>query len=250
MVNFPAIAEADEPHRKQGEALHPERYPLEQLLKIKAAIGTRDWEALYQQHPTPEGGTIFHEEWLKYWLPKDLPNFDQMVLSWDMTFKEGDASDFVVGQAWGRKGGDFYLVDQMRGRWGFTDTMERFKCLAEKYPQATRKLVEDKANGPAVIDSLKHHISGIIPVEPDGSKVARAHAVTALFEAGNVYIPDPSLFPWVREYITELTQFPSVAHDDQVDATTQALRHFGKHPGMNINADVKRRVMLDRLRIR
>lgn len=250
VVNFPAIAEADEPHRKQGEALHPERYPLEQLLKIKAAIGTRDWEALYQQHPTPEGGTIFHEEWLKYWLPKDLPKFDQMVLSWDMTFKEGDASDFVVGQAWGRKGGDFYLVDQMRGRWGFTDTMEQFKRLAEKYPQATRKLVEDKANGPAVIDSLKHHISGIIPVEPDGSKVARAHAVTALFEAGNVYIPDPSLFPWVREYITELTQFPSVAHDDQVDATTQALRHFGKHPGMNINADVKRRVMLDRLRIR
>lgn len=250
VVNFPAIAEADEPHRKQGEALHPERYPLEQLLKIKAAIGTRDWEALYQQHPTPEGGTIFHEEWLKYWLPKDLPNFDQMVLSWDMTFKEGDASDFVVGQAWGRKGGDFYLVDQMRGRWGFTDTMEQFKRLAEKYPQATRKLVEDKANGPAVIDSLKHHISGIIPVEPDGSKVARAHAVTALFEAGNVYIPDPSLFPWVWEYITELTQFPSVAHDDQVDATTQALRHFGKHPGMNINADVKRKVMLDRLRIR
>lgn len=250
VVNFPAIAEADEPHRKQGEALHPERYPLEQLLKIKAAIGTRDWEALYQQHPTPEGGTIFHEEWLKYWLPKDLLNFDQMVLSWDMTFKEGDASDFVVGQAWGRRGGDFYLVDQMRGRWGFTDTMEQFKRLAEKYPQATRKLVEDKANGPAVIDSLKHHISGIIPVEPDGSKVARAHAVTALFESGNVYIPDPSLFPWVREYITELTQFPSVAHDDQVDATTQALRHFGKHPGMNINADVKRRVMLDRLRIR
>lgn len=251
VVNFPAIAEADEPHRKQGEALHPERYPLEQLLKIKAAIGTRDWEALYQQHPTPDGGTIFREEWLKFWLPKDIANgFGGMVISWDMTFKEGDTNDFVVGQVWGRFGGDYFLLDQVRGRWGFTDTLEQFKLLSAKYPQATRKLVENTANGPAVIDSLKHHISGIIPVEPDGSKVARAHAVTALFEAGNVYIPDPSLFPWVREYITELTQFPSVAHDDQVDATTQALRHFGKHPGMNINADVKRRVMLDRLRIR
>lgn len=249
VVNFPAIAEIDEPHRKRGEALHPERYPLEQLLKIKAAIGTRDWEALYQQHPTPDGGTIFKQEWLKFWLPKDLPSsFQSIVLSWDMTFKEGDTNDFVVGQAWGRKGGDFFLLDQVRGRWGFTETMEQFKALAARYPQAGRKLVEDKANGPAVIDSLKHHISGIVPVEPDGSKVARAHAVTALFEAGNVYIPDPSLFPWVREYITELTQFPSVAHDDQVDSTTQALRHFDKAVNLNFAPSVQRRLFLDRMR--
>lgn len=248
VVNFPAIAETDEPHRKAGEALHPERYPLEQLLKIKAAIGTRDWEALYQQHPTPDGGTIFKKEWLKFWLPKDLPSsFQGIVLSWDMTFKEGDSNDFVVGQAWGRKGGDFFLLDQVRGRWGFTETMEQFKALAARYPQAGRKLVEDKANGPAVIDSLKHHISGIVPVEPDGSKVARAHAVTALFEAGNVYIPDPSLFPWVREYITELTQFPSVAHDDQVDSTTQALRHFDKAVNLNFAPSVQRRLFLDRM---
>lgn len=247
VVNFPAIAEEDEPHRKRGEALHPERYPLENLLKIKSAIGTRDWEALYQQHPTPEGGTIFRREWLKFWLPKDRPQeFNNLVISWDMTFKEGDSNDFVVGQVWGKKGGDFYLLDQARGRWGFTETIEQFKLLAEKYPHATRKLVEDKANGPAVIDSLKHQISGIIPIEPDGSKVARAHAVTSLFEAGNVYIPDPSLFPWVKEYLTEITQFPSVAHDDQVDATTQALRHFEKHPGMKISPAVKKRMFLDR----
>ena len=249
VVNFPAIAECDEPHRKQGEALHPERYPLEQLLKIKAAVGSRDWEALYQQHPTPEGGTIFKEEWLRFWLPKDLPpKFDSVIQSWDLTFKDGDGTDFVVGQVWGKKGGDFYLLDQVRGRWGFTDTVEQVRKLAEKYPQAGRKLIEDKANGPAVIDTLKHHISGIIPVEPDGSKVARAHAVTALFEAGNVYVPDPSLQSWVREYITELTQFPSVAHDDQVDATTQALRHFDRHKGLNISDQLKHRMLLERSR--
>ena len=243
VVNFPAIAESDEAHRKRGEALHPERYPLEQLLKIKAAIGTRDWEALYQQHPTPEGGAIFKEEWLRFWLPKDLPQkFSSMVLSWDMTFKEGDSSDFVVGQAWGKNGGDFYLLDQVRGRWGCTETIAQFKAFAEKYPQASRKLVEDKANGPAVIDSLKHHISGIIPVEPDGSKVARAHAVTALFEAGNVYIPHPSVCPWAKEYIAELTQFPSAAHDDQVDATTQGLRFFDKSFSLKFNSQIKRKL--------
>lgn len=248
IVNFPAIAETDERHRRRGEALHEERYPLDQLLKIKAAIGTRDWEALYQQHPTPEGGAIFREDWLKFWLPKDVPqHFDSMVLSWDMTFKEGADTDFVVGQTWGRKGGDFYLLDQVRGRWGFTETMEQFKNLAARYPQASRKLVEDKANGPAVIDSLRHHIPGIIPVQPDGSKTARAHAVTAFFEAGNVYIPSPSVCPWVRDYVTELTQFPSVAHDDQVDATTQAIRHFEKHVGISFSSALSNHLRAGRI---
>ena len=88
VINFPAIAEQDEEHRKKGEALHPERYPLEALERIKAAIGTRDWEALYQQHPVPDGGAIFLDEWLQRpWLPKDLPpRFDAGIMSWDLSF--------------------------------------------------------------------------------------------------------------------------------------------------------------------
>lgn len=216
VVNFPAIATEDELHRRAGEALHPERYPLEQLLAIKKALGTRDWEALYQQRPTPDGGNIFKAEWLRFWLPKDLPEqFDQLLISWDMTFKDGDDTDFVVGQVWGRKGADRYLLDQVRRRMGFTDTVAAFRALAAKWPGAARKLVEDKANGPAVIDALKHAVPGIIPVEPDGSKTARAHAVTTFFEAGNVLIPHPEHCPWAREYVAELTQFPGAPHDDQ-----------------------------------
>jgi predicted phage terminase large subunit-like protein len=101
--------------------------------------------------------------------------------------------------------------------------------------------VEDKANGPAVIDSLKRHVAGIIPIEPDGSKTARAHAVTPLFEAGNVYIPHPQTCPWAGDYEAELLQFPAAAHDDQVDATTQALRRFQAKRHMHIsNADLNR----------
>lgn len=250
VVNFPAIAEADEENRKAGEALHPERYPLEQLLAIKKAIGTRDWEALYQQHPTPDGGNIFKKEWLRYYTPSELPgSFDQVLLSWDMTFKEGDDNDFVVGQAWGRKGADKYLLDQIRGRMGFTETLSAFKMLAARWPQASRKLVEDKANGPAVIDSLKHAVSGIIPVNPDGSKTARAYAVTTAFEAGNVHIPAPASCSWAGEYVAELTQFPGAMHDDQVDATTQALRDMERRPGLNINPAILRPQPLQQGRI-
>jgi len=239
VINFPAIAECDEKYRKAGEALHPERYPLEQLLSIKKAIGNRDWEALYQQHPTPDGGNIFKREWLKFYTPSELPeHFDQVLASWDMSFKDGDDNDFVVGQVWGRKGADRYLLDQVRARMGFTDTLAAFKALAAKWPQAARKLVEDKANGPAVIDSLKHAVPGIIPVNPDGSKTARAYAVTTIFESGNVYIPHPASCAWAGDYIAELTQFPGAAHDDQVDATTQALRDMEHRRGLNINPDI------------
>lgn len=251
VVNFPAIAEVDEEHRKAGEALHPERYPLAQLLAIKKAIGTRDWEALYQQHPTPDGGNIFKKEWLRFYTPADLPDrFDQMLLSWDMSFKDGDDTDYVVGQVWGRKGADRFLLDQVRARMGFTDTLAAFRELAAKWPKATRKLVEDKANGPAVIDSLNHAIPGIIPVNPDGSKTARAYAVTTVFESGNVYIPAPASCAWAGDYIAELTQFPGATHDDQVDATTQALRDMERRPGLNINPSVLRNASGGGLRFR
>ena len=255
VVNFPAIAEADEEHRKKGEALHPERYPLEALERIKQAIGTRDWEALYQQHPVPDGGAIFKDEWLqRTWFPKDLPaRFDAVIMSWDLAFKSTDASDFVVGQLVGRYGADYYILDQLRGRWSFTETAAQVKELAERarvrFPRvAPRILIEDKANGPAVIDALKHEVSGIIPVEPDGSKEARAHAVTALFEAGNVLLPDKSLAPWIDEYRLELTRFPSGAHDDQVDATTQALRYLSAGHSLNIAPQLQRQLQGFRFR--
>lgn len=238
-VNFPAIAERDEERRRAGEALHPERYPLTQLQAIRTALGSRDWEALYQQKPVPDGGAVFRKEWLRYWLPKDLPaRFDKLLISWDMAFKDSEDSDYVVGQVWGKHGACHYLLDQVRGRMGFTATVAAFRELAEKWPQAVEKLVEDKANGPAVIDSLKHKVTGIIPVEPDGGKTARAHAVTPLFEAGNVFIPHPQACVWTTDFEAELLQFPAAAHDDQVDAATQALRRFSVKAPMIINPDI------------
>ena len=244
VVNFPAIAETDEEHRKAGEALHPERYPLDQLLKIKAAVGSRDWASLYQQHPYPDGGTIFRSEWLqRTWTPKDLPErFDQIVQSWDMTFKGGSFSDFTVGQVWGRKGGDFYLLDQLRGRWSFTESVAKVRELSEKWPLALLKLIEDAANGPAVIDMLKREIPGIVPVKPDGSKTARAHAVTAIFESGNVILPDRGVAPWIDEWRAEMEAFPSGAHDDCCDACSQALRRLQGSRGLHLSEGVTRQV--------
>lgn len=242
VVNYPAIAEHDEPHRKCGEALHPERFPLSELLQKKKAVGAKVWASLYQQHPVPDGGALFKSEWLRYWKPEDLPGrYDAMCASWDMTFKDSAGSDYVVGQIWGRKAANFYLLDQVRGRMDFVRTREAFEALAAKWPQVHRKLVEDKANGPAIISALRERITGIVPITPKESKESRAAAVTTFFEAGNVYLPPPDLYPWVKsELIPELLSFPAAAHDDQVDCVSQALNDL-KGSGWRINPRLLRR---------
>ena len=225
VISYPAIAEHDEPHRKQGEALHPERFSLEILNEIKSTLSASDWLSLYQQRPTPEGGAIFEVSKLRYFDESSEPKrFDQIVGSWDMTFKENKTSDFVVGQLWGRKGSEFYLLDMARDRMDFVKTLKVFINFANKHKNCNCWLVEDKANGTAIISTLKKHISGIIPITPKESKQERAYAITPYLEAGNIFFPKNQKF--TKDLEEEMLQFPAGVHDDTVDSMTQALNYF------------------------
>lgn len=230
VVRFPAIAEADasaDDPREPGEALWPDEFGLPFLNSVKAN-SSRDFTALYQQRPSPADGGMVKRDWFRFW--KSLPEtFDEVIESWDMTFKDTKTSDFVVGQVWGRRAAEYYLLDQTRARMDFPSTTRAVERLSTDWPQALTKLVEDKANGPAVIDTLRGRIPGLIAVNPEGSKEARLASVTPLIEAGNVYLPDPSVAPWVHDFIEECAGFPNAAHDDQVDAMSQALRRMSQH---------------------
>lgn len=218
VLQFPAIDE-------NGNALVPELHPVDKLLETKATLGDYFWSAMYQQSPKTLGGTIFKDHGVRYYLPKDLPEkFDKVIQSWDMTFKDSEGTDFVVGQVWGKLGANCYLLHEHRERMSFTKSKQAVVAMTERYPEARRKLIEDKANGPAIMDSLKAEISGMIAIEPDGSKIARAHAITAEWEAGNIWIPHPDIAPWIIDWVDEVTTFPAGANDDRVDAMTQAIR--------------------------
>lgn len=233
LVNLPALAEPDDPlGRAEGEALWPERYDVAALAAIKTTVGARTFEALYQGHPSPQEGSIFRRGWWgTYPLPpaEQARNMRQIVLSWDCAFKDLETSDYVVGQVWGRRDADAFLLDQVRGRLDFPATVRAVKALAAKWPQAKAKLIEDKANGTAVIATLKREVPGLIPVEPEGGKIARANAVSPYVESGNVFLPSPQHAPWINDFIEEYASFPHGRNDDQVDAGTQALAHlYGK----------------------
>lgn len=243
-IRMPAIAEDEHDllGRELDEPLCPELGFDEQWAENKKIeVGSRTWNALYQQRPSPAGGSIFKRHWFNFYVRTHeqkaalsdadgvevLPKlFNKTVQSWDCTFKKTDTSDFVSGQVWSKRDARFYLRDRVNERMDLPDTMKAIKNMSEKWPDARAKYVEDKANGTAVIQMLEKKISGLIPVNPEGGKEARANAVAPLFEAGNVYLPHPSIAPWVEDFIEELTTFPNGAHDDDVDSCTQAINQL------------------------
>jgi predicted phage terminase large subunit-like protein len=154
--------------------------------------------------------------------------FNSHLQSWDLSFKNKDSSDKVSGQVWSRLGAKIYLRDRVNDRMDFVATIKAIRDMTKKWPQATLKLVEDKANGPAVISALRSSIQGLVAVEPNGDKVARAYAVTPLYEAGNVWLPHPSIAPWIKAWQLEHVQFPLGANDDDVDSGTQALDRMNR----------------------
>lgn len=225
-IRMPAIAEDDDDllGREVGEPLSIELGFDERWAELKKQeVGSKTWNALYQQRPSASEGNIFKREWWQYY--EQAPRkFDRMIISWDLTFKGNDSNDYVVGQVWIKKGADKYLVEQVRGQMDFPDTLQAVKTLARKYPKAREILIEDKANGPAVISSIQREVSGVIPIKPKESKVARAQSVTPQIESGNVFLPKYAAF--VDDLIEECASFPNGAHDDCVDCLSQALNRL------------------------
>lgn len=257
-IALPAIAEeGDVLGREPGQPLYSplvdyqnDKEALEHWDDLKEAVGSYTFASQYQQRPAPAKGAIFDSSWWRFWTkdPSKATEDGRIVYldpdviskkgnvrwldSWDATFKGAETSDWVVGQRWMKHQANRYLIAQQRGKWSFTETMARMKRWSSADSPYGRyvheRLIEDKANGPAIIDSLKDSISGIKPINPNTSKEGRARAVTPAIESGNVYLPypgDPGN-EWVNDLLSELRNFPHDVHDDQVDGLTQALLEF------------------------
>lgn len=257
ILSLPAIAEEEATAfpetctvildwREEGDALCPEWYPLEVLDARREQVGSYVWGALYQQRPSPLEGGIIKRQWWRYWQPKganlppvviklangevfetypvDLPDdFEEMLQSWDCAFKDATSSDYVAGQVWGRKRANKYLLDYKVQHADVIKTVGAIKAWSIEWPRAAAKLIEDKANGPAVIQLLRDEVSGLIAVNPEGGKISRVYAISPEIESGNVFLPHPRLYPWVSGFVNNCASFPNGAHDDDVDAMSQGL---------------------------
>jgi len=241
-----------DPRTEHGELLWKEQFGQKEIADLKVNLGSYAAAGQLQQRPSPAGGGMIKPHWFRFWqspnanLPPvivrmpdgtqrsvvahEIAHVEEQAQSWDCSFKDLDTSDYVVGQIWGRTGSSFLLLDQVRGRMDLPATVKAVREQSKRWPNCFAKLIEDKANGPAVMQMIAHDIPGVLAVNPEGGKVARAAAVSPLIEAGNVYLPHPMFMPWVADFLEECAAFPNGAHDDQVDAMTQVLLRWHKAP--------------------
>lgn len=203
----------------------------------KREVGSRQWAAIYQGRPSPGEGTILKREWWRYydqplWVvtqsgTREVVGVDaELIITVDCAFKAHQEADYVCMDVWMRRGVHMYLLDQVHRRMDFTETCNALLNLSALWPQATLKVVEEAANGPAVMAQLRNQLPGIVGEIPQGSKEARAYATTPYLEAGNIYLPSPSLAPWAAEAVEEYAIFPNGANDDRVDTYTMAVNRL------------------------
>lgn len=215
--------------REEGDILNPQRYDKESLAGLKKSMGSLQYSGQMQQRPAPADGNIFKKAGLQHYYSQ-APHCNMIIQSWDMAFKDSDGSAKVAGYVMGRSGPNVYVFDLVNEKMSFTQSVKAVRDMTAKWPKARAKVVEDKANGPAVMDVLGKEVSGLVPFNPRGSKEERAISVTPYFEAGNVFFPDPNTASWVTDLQKDLLMFPKGVYKDTVDALVQGVLYLMDKP--------------------
>lgn len=224
-------AEADPLGRNVGEVLWPEVFDEEVIDQIKHDVGQRDWNALYQQRPSDAKGEIFLRDWWKYWCYNNcsahhqhhyLPEkFDDSMQVWDCSFKDLDTSDYVVGLAGKRKGPNLYVVGRSKKRANVLATCQMIHRMRADFPEITRIGIEDKANGPAIISTMKQQVPGVKEIKAETKKAGRWQAAAPAVESGNVFLPYG--VDWTDDFIEVCAAVPHGKYDDDADAISHLI---------------------------
>ena len=225
IVNYPAIAEQDEEYRDAGEALHPERYPLDALMRIQRAVGPRDWSALFQQNPTPATGDYFTDKMMKYYnyAELDLKSL-RYYQAWDLAIGKNDRNDFTVGITVGIDRLDnIYVVDLVRGKFSGMQIVEKILDSYELWKPSMVGIEKghiEQAIGPFLEKRVRERklYEAFFQDLKTGrrDKEARARAIQGRLQQGKVLFPKGSSF--TADLVAEMLRFPNGVHDDQVDA--------------------------------
>jgi predicted phage terminase large subunit-like protein len=241
LLALPAIATYDEEFRKEGEALWPERFPLEELAKILRDITSYWFSAEYQCTPAPEDGLHFKRSGVRYWrrhpdgymllqangsevFMKDSRTWKFITV--DLAASEKETADYTVVACWAvTPNTEMILVDIDRKRYSGP----------EKIPAIKKMLALHNAQYVAIeksgfqLDFVKNARAAGLPcleLVAKGDKVERAIESTVKWESGMIYIPANA--SWTSAYEEELYVFNAGRHDDQVDVTAYAAIEVGK----------------------
>lgn len=217
-----------DPRKEDGELLHPARLPEKTVSDLEKSLGVYHTESQLQQSPSQRGGTIFERKFWNFYetLPAGLSS---PYISVDCAFKDLETSDYVAIQVWAKSGSSRYLLHRVKAKLSFSKTVLALESVIALYPNYQAILVESAANGFAVIDTITKKYRSVIGIKPDGGKTARAYACSPELEAGNLFLPHPTIHPDIEVFLNEVTTFPGSKNDDEVDAMSQALNYIRAH---------------------
>ncbi len=243
-----------------GEPLFKTMYPDSVLDTIeKDELGAEQFNAQHQQNPLPgKGGTL--NEGLErarrydgdpYFMAAGtagvvtpggpMGELEQMMVV-DATFgAKGATASNVSIEVWGRpyaahSRAHMVLLDCVARRMNYTETEEAIKRMKKRWPHVRKILIEEKANGAALINRLSNMVPGVDPFDPKGSKTVRAAVFASCMMAGVVWLPmgDPRATdvvanphtPWIDDFIMECARFPGGRRDDRVDGASMACIYW------------------------
>lgn len=243
VISIPAWL--DEPSAKLlglpiGSSYFPEWKPREVLARdeaeIKASEGSRHWNALYMQNPTPDEGGIIKKKWFKRWEAEDPPYCEFIIQTYDTAFSTKETADNSVIQTWGifstvdtddtgRESSEenLILLSNTHGKFDYTDLRNMAQEQIKKY-NPDLCIVEKKASGQSLIQDLRRARVPLLEYNPDRDKTARLYAASPYVEAGKVWLPLGK--DWAEDVFSEIITFPNAAHDDMVDCFTMAVLYM------------------------
>ncbi len=238
LIRIPLEAEEDERwvfplsgrvvERRRGEILQPDRFT--PAVVNEKRVCRLIFAAQSQQRPAPVEGNLIKRTEVKYYGGIDpstgqaderLPeHFDWKLISVDCAFKDLATSDFVAICVIGVKGRKKFILNFVNKHLDTAATEAEILRQREVHRPLCAVLVEDKANGPAVVQRLKTTVSGVVEINPRGGKIARMFAVAAEWQAGDWFVDRNAA--WTPDFIEQITTFPNARHDDMCDSMSQA----------------------------
>ena len=217
--SFPAI-------KDNGEALCPERLPIEEIEKYKCDPFT--YHAQYMQVPLDDIGNLFDRNHIVLESSRPPNHAMRLVISVDAALKGDIKSDYHAITVIGRMGPEYYILDIYNFHADITVLVDKVRQIRAKWGNDVPVLFEAKANGVGAAQILRKEMSGILEVSPCKDKVERALVVKYMFDSLNVHFVIRGLI-W-GEVQAQFTQFPHCKHDDIVDSVTQGITWLSKLP--------------------
>ncbi len=244
----------EDPRKKEGELLWPERFPSNIINRLQRELGSYGYAGQYQQRPAPAVGGILQKSWFKKWEHSVMPRFDFVIQSWDTAFSDKPDAAYSACTTWGIWGENSeeglykaILISMWRGRVGYPELRVRAQRLSKDYKDmgvhknmypATNKvdvcLIEAKATGDPLIRDLRAAGVPAVGYIPKGDKHSRVQRVAASIECGLVYLPTEEknkdkLLPFADEFLESVITFPNAESRDLVDTMTQTLSYLKDH---------------------